>query len=90
MQNSTLIDTLANLIAAMTTDSLAQIEVVQLVGYTAPNEKQQGLGMKRATSLRDKLKYYCNLPDPVFEVLDGGRWVAAPAPLDIIPVMKRL
>lgn len=73
MQNSTLIDTLANLIAAMTADSLAQIEVVQLVGYTAPNEKQQGLGMKRATSLRDKLKYYCNLPDSIFEVLDGGR-----------------
>ena len=73
MQNSTLIDTLANLIAAMTSDSLAQIEVVQLVGYTAPNEIQQRLGMKRAGSLRDKLKYYCNLPDSVFEVLDGGR-----------------
>jgi hypothetical protein len=72
IQNSTLIDTLANLIAAMTADSLAQIEVVQLVGYTAPNEKQQGLGMKRATSLRDKLKYYCNLPDSIFEIADGG------------------
>lgn len=73
MQNSNLIDSLASLIASMTADSLAQIEVVQLVGYTSPDERNNGLGMKRAGSLRDKLKYYCNLPDSVFEVLDGGR-----------------
>ena len=73
MQNGNLIETLANLMAAMTADSLAQIEVVQLVGYASPDEKAQGVGAKRAGSLRDKLKYYCNLPDSVFEVLDGGR-----------------
>ena len=73
MHNINLIDTLAGLIASMTADSLAQIEVVQLVGYSAPDEKREGVGLRRAGSLRDKLKYYCNLPDSVFEVLDGGR-----------------
>lgn len=76
MQNSNLIDTLANLIASMVADSMAQIEVVQLVGYSSPDDSERNvkrLGGQRAGSLRDKLKYHCNLPDSVFEIIDGGR-----------------
>lgn len=76
MGNSSIVDTLANLISSMVADSLAEIEVVQLVGYSSPDNierNSKGLGMRRASSLRDKLKYHCNLPDSVFEILDGGR-----------------
>ena len=76
MQNGNLIDTLANLISSMLADSLAQIEVVQIVGYSSPDNSEKNinsLGAKRASSLRDKLKYHCNLPDSVFEIIDGGR-----------------
>ena len=76
MGNSSIVDSLANLISSMVADSLAQIEVVQLVGYSSPDNNERnsrGLGLRRAQSLRDKLKYYCNLPDSVFEILDGGR-----------------
>ncbi len=76
MQNGNLIDTLANLISSMLADSLAQIEVVQLVGYSSPDNSERNinnLGAKRSSSLRDKLKYHCNLPDSVFEIIDGGR-----------------
>ncbi len=76
MQNGNLIDTLTNLIASMVADSMAQIEVVQLVGYSSPDNSERNinrLGAQRAGSLRDKLKYHCNLPDSVFEIIDGGR-----------------
>ncbi len=76
MSNSSIVDTLASLISSMVADSLAQIEVVQLVGYSSPDNSERnsrGLGLRRAQSLRDKLKYHCNLPDSVFEILDGGR-----------------
>jgi hypothetical protein len=76
MGNSSVIDTLANLISSMVADSLAQIEVVQLVGYSSPENSERSsrdLGLRRARSLRDKLKYHCNLPDSVFEIIDGGR-----------------
>lgn len=76
LQNGNLIDTLANLISSMLADSMAQIEVVQLVGYSSPDNSEQNvknLGARRAGSLRDKLRYHCNLPDSVFEIIDGGR-----------------
>ena len=76
MQNSHIINNLADLIGSMVADSLAQIEVVQLVGYSSPEKSEKGnreLGTRRAVSLRDKLKYHCNLPDSVFEIIDGGR-----------------
>ena len=76
MQNSNLIDSLASLISSMVADSMAQIEVVQLVGYSSPDNGERNvrrLGEERASSLRDKLKYHCNLPDSVFEIIDGGR-----------------
>ncbi len=76
MQNGNLIDTLANLISSMVADSMAQIEVIQLVGYSSPDNSERNinhLGAQRAGSLRDKLKYHCNLPDSVFEIIDGGR-----------------
>ena len=76
MQNGNLVDTLANLISSMLADSMARIEVVQLVGYSSPESGERNvrrLGLQRAGSLRDKLKYHCNLPDSVFEIIDGGR-----------------
>lgn len=76
MQNGNLIDTLANLISSMVADSMAQIEVIQLVGYSSPDNSERNinnLGAYRSSSLRDKLKYHCNLPDSVFELIDGGR-----------------
>lgn len=76
MQNSNIIESLAELIGSMVADSMAQIEVVQLVGYSSPDNSERShkeLGARRARSLRDKLKYHCNLPDSVFEIIDGGR-----------------
>ena len=76
MQNNNLIESLAELIGSMVADSMAQIEVVQLVGYSSPDNSERShkeLGGRRARSLRDKLKYHCNLPDSVFEIIDGGR-----------------
>lgn len=76
MQNSNIIESLAELIGSMVADSMAQIEVVQLVGYSSPDNSEKNhkeLGARRAHSLRDKLKYHCNLPDSVFEIIDGGR-----------------
>ena len=76
MQNANIVDTLANLITSMLADSMAQIEVIQLVGYSSPENSERNvnrLGLQRAGSLRDKLKYHCNLPDSVFEIIDGGR-----------------
>lgn len=76
MENAAIADSLSNIINTLLSDSLSQIEVIQIIGFTAPDNtdsKARDLGLRRAAAFRNKLKFYCNLHDSIFEITDGGR-----------------
>lgn len=74
--NAATIDSLVAAIATLMGDKNAQVQSIQIVGYTSPDKSDEivpKLGYKRAVALRDRLQHVCNLPDSVFEVADGGK-----------------
>ena len=76
MNNSTTLDSLVSYINRMMQDNRNNIESIQIIGYTAPDHRDEitpKLGYKRALSMRDHLMHRCNLPAEIFEVADGGK-----------------
>ncbi len=74
--NASTIDSLVAAISTLMGDKNAQVQSIQIVGYTSPDRGDEivpKLGYKRAVALRDHLQHKCNLPDSVFEVADGGK-----------------
>ncbi len=74
--NAATIDSLVAAIATLMGDKNAQVQSIQIVGYTSPDRNDEivpKLGYKRAVALRDMLQHSCNLPDSIFEVADGGK-----------------
>lgn len=74
--NAATIDSLVAAIATLMGDKNAQVQSIQIVGYTSPDRGDEitpKLGYKRAVALRDRLQHSCNLPDSIFEVADGGK-----------------
>lgn len=76
MNNGTVLDTLSHIINNMLADDRTRIESIQIIGFTAPDHSDEivpKLGYKRACSMRDRIMQECNLPDTIFEVVDGGK-----------------
>lgn len=74
--NAATIDSLIAAISTLMGDNNAQVQSIQIVGYTSPDRGDEivpKLGYKRAVALRDKLQHSCNLPDSILEVADGGK-----------------
>ena len=74
--NAATIDSLVAAISTLMGDKNAQVQSIQIVGYTSPDRGDEivpKLGYKRAVALRDKLQHRCNLPDSILEVADGGK-----------------
>lgn len=74
--NAATIDSLVAAISTLMGDKNAQVQSIQIVGYSSPDRADEivpKLGYKRAVALRDHLQHSCNLPDSVFEVADGGK-----------------
>ncbi len=74
--NAATIDSLVAAISTLMGDKNAQVQSIQIIGYSSPDRADEivpKLGYKRAVALRDHLQHRCNLPDSVFEVADGGK-----------------
>ncbi len=76
MNNGTALDSISHIINSILADDRTKIESIQIVGFTAPDHSDEivpKLGYKRACSMRDCIMQECNLPDSIFEVVDGGK-----------------
>ena len=74
--NAHTIDSIVQLLTSLANGSGADIESVQIVGFTSPDLRDNitpKLGYKRAAALCKHLQQRTNLPDSVFEVADGGK-----------------
>lgn len=69
--NSASIDHIAQIINKL--KESGEVQAVHVIGFGSPDEGNAGnIGGKRATALCNSLKTECNLPDSVFEAIDGG------------------
>ena len=74
--NAHTIDSIVQILTSLANGSGANIEAVQIVGFTSPDSHDEitpGLGYKRAAAMCKHLQHRTNLPDSVFEVADGGK-----------------
>lgn len=74
--NAAVIDSLVGMLRTLSNGSGANIESVQIVGFTSPDARDEivpKLGYKRAAALCNHLQRHTNLPDSLFEVADGGK-----------------
>lgn len=74
--NAATIDSLVSTILSLAGDEDSQIEAIQIVGYTSPDQRDEitpQLGYKRADALCKHIQQRTNMPDSVFEIADGGK-----------------
>ena len=74
--NAHTIDSIVQILTSLANGSGANIEAVQVVGFTSPDSLDEiipRLGYKRAAAMCNHLQHRTNLPDSIFEVADGGK-----------------
>lgn len=74
--NAHTIDSIVQMLTSLANGSGANIETVQIVGFTSPDNRDEvtpKLGYKRAATLCNHLQQRTNLPDSIFEIADGGK-----------------
>ena len=73
LKNAHSIDELMGIIDEVLADSTTTLEAIQIVGYTSPDTRKRArLGEERAVAMRDHIRRHHQLPDSIFETVNGG------------------